>query len=87
MNINLHIERLVLDGVTVDHRYQNQLKNLVESSLRQQLVSNEINTTLYINNNYATISGGSISIDSLKHRKSFGKQIGNAVYKGIRKCI
>ncbi|NOZ51801.1 MAG: hypothetical protein GXP08_01465 [Gammaproteobacteria bacterium] len=85
MNINLHIERLVLDGVLVEPQQRAELKAVVESELRQQLVSQGISSTMQSNNNHQSVRAGSISIENIHKPVSLGQQIGNAVYRGIRK--
>jgi hypothetical protein len=84
MKINLHIERLVLNEVSVEPNQRAELKVAVETELRQQLVSQGIGSAIQSNNNRHLVSGGSISIDNIYKPESFGQQIGNAVYIGIR---
>lgn len=85
MNINLHIERLVLDGVSVKPHQRAELKAAVESELSHLLVSNGVGSGVQSNSNRRSVRGGSISIENIRKPASLGQQIGNAVYKGIRK--
>jgi len=85
MNINLHIERLVLDGIAVEPHQRADLKASVEAALSQQLVSQDIGSTMQSNNNRKSVRGESISIDNISTPSSLGHQIGNAVYRGIGK--
>ena len=64
MNINLHIERLVLDGIAVEPHQRAVLKAAVESELGRLLVSNEISSGVQSNKNSRTVSGGLIFIES-----------------------
>jgi len=85
MNINLHIERLVLDGISIDSNQRAEFKAAVETELMQQLVSQGIGSTIQSNNNRHLVSGGSISIENIRKPESLGQQIGAAVYRGIGK--
>ena len=83
MNINLHIERLVLDGVSVEPHQRAELKAAVEAELGRLLVSNEIGPGVQLSNSIRAVKGGLIAIDM--HRKPFvlGQQIAQSVYGGI----
>ena len=85
MNINLHIERLVLDGISLEPYQRADLKAAVESELSRLLVSNGLGSGVQSNNSYRSISGGSISIENTQRPTSLGQQIGSAVYRGIGK--
>jgi hypothetical protein len=85
MNINLHIERLILDDVGIKSHQKNEIKAAVEAALKQQLVNQGIDSTMKSSNNCQLIKGDSISIENISKPTSIGQQIGNAVYKGIRK--
>lgn len=85
MNINLHIERLVLDGVSVEPHQRAELKAAVEAELGYLLVSNGIGQGVQLSNRFRAVSGGVISIENIHEPASLGQQIGNAVYRGIGK--
>lgn len=85
MNINLHIERLVLDGVSIEPHQRADLKAAVETELSQRLVSQGIGSTMQSDNNRQSVRGGSISIENIRKPTSLGQQIGSAVYRGIEK--
>ena len=85
MNVNLHIDRLVLEGVSVEPRQRTELKAAVESELRQQLTNQGIGSMLQSSNNQQSIRGGSISVENISKAASLGQQIGNAIYRGIGK--
>jgi len=85
MSINLHIERLVLDGLTL-HTYQKaELKTVVESELKRLLVLKGINSEVQSAHGLRVVSGGSIDVENTSQSTSLGRQIGNAVYRGIGK--
>ena len=85
MNINLHIERLVLDDVGIESHQKNEIKAAVETALKQQLVIQGIDSTMESSNNFQLVKGGSISIENISKPTSIGHQIGNAIYRGIGK--
>lgn len=85
MNINLHIERLVLEGISVEAKQRAELKSSVELELNRLLVSNGTGSDVQSNNNSRTVSGGEISNQNIHNPTMFGEQIGEAVYRGITK--
>lgn len=84
MNINLHIESLVLDGISVEPHRRTELKSAVETQLGNLLLSNGIDSGLQSNNNPRAVSRGLIILKDTKSI-NLGQQIGNAVYRGIKK--
>lgn len=85
MNINVHIDRLILDGIDVEPSQKKELKVAVETELSQQLVNLGIGSTMQSNNNHQSVEGGSFSIENVRRPTRLGQQIGNAVYKGVGK--
>jgi hypothetical protein len=85
VNINLHIERLVLDGIAVEPHQRAELKAAVESELSRLLVSNGIDAGVQTDKSSRAVSGGLISIDNTHKPTRTGQQIGEAVYRGIGK--
>lgn len=84
MNINLHIERLVLDGVSLQPHQRADLKAVVEAELKQQLESHGIGSMMQTNHNHRSLRGAEISLENIHKPKSLGQRIGYAVYRGIR---
>ncbi len=85
MNVNLHIERLVLEGVDIQPQQRDALKAAVELALRQQLVSQGVGSGMLPEASSASVRGGSVSIENSQGMESLGQQIGHAVYRGIGK--
>ena len=85
MNINLHIEQLVLDGVGVKPHQKNEIKVAVEAELRRHLINQGNDSTIQSNNNRRLVKGDSISIENNHKPASLGQQIGKAVHRGIVK--
>ena len=58
---------------------------LIAFGLYRLMMSNGIGSSVQSYNNFREISGGSISTENLHNPTSFGEQIGDAVYRGIKK--
>lgn len=85
MNINLHIERLELDGICLESHHRAELKIAIESELSRLLVSNGSSSGIQSSNRFDVVSNGLISIQNTSEPASLGQQIGKAVYRGIAK--
>ena len=83
MNINLHIERLVLDGVAVEVHQQTKLKAAVVSELGRLLASNGIAPNMQSGNSIRAVDGGLISISTNRSPLELGQEIARAVYGGV----
>ena len=85
MNINLHIEHLILDGISIGHQQKKALKAAVESALKRQLVGQGIASALQFTSDRQVVKGGLISVKNSHKAENIGQQIANAVYRGIKK--
>jgi hypothetical protein len=85
MKINLHIERLVLDGVGVAPHQRAGLKAAVEVELAAALARNGIGAGLQGGGSLHSLRAGSISVGEQNEPASLGQQIGQAVYGGIKR--
>ena len=85
MKINLHIERLVLDGVDIESHQKNELKAAVEIELRQQLANQGIGSTIQSSYSRQSVRETPILIENICKPARLGQQIGNAVYRGLGK--
>ena len=85
MNINLHIESLVLDGVSMEPHQQARLKTAVASELGRLLASNGIAPNNLSENELRTVDGGSFTIGANRSPRELGKKIARAVYGGVGK--
>jgi hypothetical protein len=84
MNINLHIERLVLDGISVEPHQRAELKAALELTLRNKFVENGFNVNVQKNNDVKLIRGGMIFIENSNHSPNLGQKIATAIYGGVR---
>ena len=85
MNVNLHIERLVLDGLNIGPGQGDQVKVAVEAELTRLLANNS--------RSYALRSGGAlyrgradgIEVVNNESPARLGERIAGAVYGGLGK--
>jgi len=83
MNINLHIERLVLDGLPLERRQGPQLQAAVERELTRLLSSTSSTGAFASGVSLATINAGAIHLVEGASPLGLGKQIASAVYGGV----
>jgi len=83
MNINLHIDRLVIDDIGFDPRRLDDLKIAVQSELKRQLQSHGIGPGIQSLDGKRPVDGGQIAGSKSLQPKNFGQQIGKAIYRGI----
>lgn len=85
MNINLHIERLVLEGLPVEARQGDLLREAVVAELTRLLQENGLSTTLQTGGAVTSVSVGSLQLNADRNPLQTGQQIAQAVYGGIGK--
>lgn len=83
MNINVHIERLILDGLPVAHRERPMLQAAVEAELARLLTSEGLAPHLLTGGAIPRLRGGNIQLTSEGDTGQLGRQIAWAVYGGI----
>jgi hypothetical protein len=83
MNINIHIERLVLDGLTVPYHQQALLQAAVETELTHLFAVNGLANGLMTSSAVSHISAGAIQSSDESNPTYLGQQIARAVYEGI----
>jgi hypothetical protein len=85
MNINLHIERLVLDGLPIEHRHGPLVKAAVEAELSRLLTADGLAGNLMSGGAISSVPVPNIQVADNSNPKQLGQQIGRAVYGGIGK--
>ncbi len=85
MNINLHIERLVLDGVSLSPGGRPLLQAAVQKELTRQLASGGLHNALQTGGALYSVPADGIQLTSDGSPASLGEQIAGAVYGGIGK--
>ncbi len=83
MNINLHIERLILDGLPVEARDSALVRAAVESELSRLLSERGIPSDLQTEANQARILAPTLRLNSPSHAKEIGTQIGAGIYSAF----
>jgi len=85
VNINVHIERLILDGLPVEPQQHAQVRTAVETELARLLVAGGVNSGLLTGGALPSLRAGAIQLTSETGAKHLGAQIAGAVYGGIGK--
>ena len=82
MNINLHIERLIVDGFPLDQRQRPHLQAAVEAQLAHLLRAEGLHPELRAGGALPSVRADGIHVAN-SSPKHLGQQIGRAVYAGI----
>lgn len=83
MNINVSIERLILDGLPLMHNQRPLVQAAVEAELARLLAASGLAANLQAGGALPSIPGGSIQLPSDGDPNTLGQQIAQAVYGGI----
>ncbi len=83
MNINLHIERLVLDGIELERGQESLLQAAVEAELSRMLSADGLSTHLTSGGAMPRLQAGDIRLSGGGNSQQLGQQIARAVYGGI----
>ncbi|MBE9571475.1 MAG: hypothetical protein IMF11_12670 [Proteobacteria bacterium] len=83
MKINLHIDRLVLDGISVESHQQAMFKANLETELGRLLAQNGIAPDLQSGGAFNAIRTDSIDVGEKNEPSHLGRQIARSVYGGI----
>lgn len=83
MNIRLHIERLVLDGVALAPHERPHLQAAVEAELARLLAEGGVAGDLRQGGALASVRAGEFQLAQENHPDHLGRQIAQAVYGGI----
>lgn len=83
MNINLHIERLVLDGIDLPANRQGQLRSAVEAELGRLLRMRGMSRELAQGTARPSLQAGEIQLGHGVEAPELGAQVAQAAYRGI----
>lgn len=83
MNINVHIDRLVLDGLPVTRSDKPVLQAEVEAELIRLLGAAGLNSALQTSGASPSVRAGNIQLAMNSNPSRLGQQIAEAVYRGI----
>ncbi len=83
MNINIHIERLILDGLPISHSQRPIVQAAVEAELARLLATDGLVPHLLTGGVLPCVQGGNIQLTGEGDTGQLGQQIARAVYGGI----
>lgn len=83
MNIRLHIERLILDGVPLEAGGTTRLQAAVESELGRLLAEGGLSTEMQTGIALPSVRAGDVRLGEQASPIQMGGQIARAVYTGI----
>ena len=81
-NVNLHIERLVLDGITLSVRERAVLGTAVTTELTRLIAESGLPAGMPAGGIVPTIPAGAIQLGNDNNPARLGQQIAQAVYGG-----
>ena len=85
MNIELQVERLILDGLAISPRHSENLKAAIEAELTRLLSADGLSGGLSRGGSVAHLPRSSIQITSDANPTGLGQQIATAVHGQIGK--
>jgi hypothetical protein len=83
MNIQVHIERLILDGVALAPGERPRLQAAVESELARLLVEGGLSPELWGGGVLPSVRAGDIQLAGDRDAVGLGRQLAGATYEGI----
>lgn len=83
MDVNLHIERLVLEGVTLTPAQRRQLQSAMTTELSRLITESGLAEHLHTQDTASVLSAGPIQISDQPDPTQIGTQIAQALYRGI----
>ena len=85
MNITVHIDRLILDGISLAHGQRPCLQAAIEAELARLLAANGLASNLQTHGAWPSLSAAPIELQNTNEPGQLGKQIAQAIYRGIGK--
>jgi hypothetical protein len=85
MKINLHIERLVLDGLSLEPGHEKFLQTTVESELLSLIRDQGLVGHILAGGAQPSLATNGIQLDRGYSSLQLGRQIAQSVYGGLRK--
>jgi hypothetical protein len=83
VNIELHIERLILDGLQVEPRNRAHLQAALEAELTRLLTVDGLRSELLSGGAVRSLSAGEIHVENPMSAAHLGSHIAQAVHGGI----
>jgi hypothetical protein len=82
-DVDLHVERLVLDGLSLDADAGQRLRAVMETELSRLLTEHGLPGSLQAGAEIASLNAGRVSLGSSARPESAGTDIAKAVYGGL----
>jgi hypothetical protein len=86
MNVNLHIERLILDGLAIESRQQSALQTAIKTELGRLFAQGDFPWALR-GGAVPTLRANSIQLTSQSDLAPLGRQIAGSIYASIGKGV
>lgn len=83
MNVQLYVERLILDGVDLPPRQRPQLQAALETELARLLAEGGLSPHLQAGGALSGLRAGDVRLPAGGNPAQMGQQIARAVYGGI----
>jgi len=83
MNISIHIERLILDGLSLAQRDRSRLQAAIEEELARLLANGSLAVDLCTPGMLPRLTGGTLELTGDEEPRLLGKRIAEAIYGGI----
>jgi len=83
MNINLHIERLILDGVNVAPGQRHLLQATITAELTRILAEGGLSPNLAQGVALPRVPASDIQLNNVNNPAQLGRQVAESVYRGI----
>jgi hypothetical protein len=83
MNIELHIERLILEGLPVSPRDRANLQAAVEAELTRLLAAGGLRSELLSGGAMRSLSAGEFQVPNNQSPMDLGNQIAHTVHSGV----
>jgi hypothetical protein len=83
MNVNVHIERLILDGIDLPRRDRAALKASVSAELGRLLADGGLSPAVRAGGAVRSLPAGGIQLAAQSEPTHLGQQIARAVYGGL----
>ena len=83
MNINLHIERVVLDGVSVPDHQRPLFQSAVESELTRLIAADGLSVRLLAGGAVPSVPTGALQVARESDPGQLGQQVARTVYEGM----
>ena len=87
MNINLHIERLILDGLPLEAKDSATIRATVEVELARLLTENNVAANWQTGGAVPNVRSNAIELTTQSSPAQIGRQIAGSIYGSIGKTI